>query len=353
MADARREVYFDKELKGLKKLFKPLIVLWIIFKRWLSDVFYSLEVLIHNIFKSKNEKPKKIGTKRRGERIFFIALIAYPILQFFIFYVVVNINSLLLAFQEFNIETATFQYAGFKNFALFLRDITQDPAMKQATINSVTLYLSTLFIALPLNLVFSFFLYKKVVGKGVFRVVLFLPQIISALVVSLMFRYFVENAISEIIGFNLLQTKSTGFSTIVFYTIWASFGTQILVYTSAMSKIDPSLIEFGRLEGMSMFQEFRYVTLPSIFPTITVFLVVGVAGLFTNQASLFNFYGPTARGDMQTLGYIFFVKVIKNNDASFAQYPYASAAGILFTLIAAPVTIIAKNLLEKYGPSVD
>jgi len=47
------------------------------------------------------------------------------------------------------------------------------------------------------------------------------------------------------------------------------------------------------------------------------------------------------------------VKIIKNTDASFAQYPYASAAGILFTLVAAPITLIVKNVLEKYGPSAD
>lgn len=291
--------------------------------------------------------------KKRGEKIFFIALIAYPLLQFLVFYVIVNINSILLAFKAFDPDTATYYFQGLQNFVKFIKDITSDPAMVKASINSLTLYVSTLFIALPLNLVFSFFLYKKVVGKGIFRVILFLPQIISALVVSLMFRYFIENAMAQLIGINLLQTKSTGFPTIIFYTIWASFGTQILVYTSAMSKIDPALIEYGKIEGMSMLQEFRYITLPSIFPTITVFLVVGVAGIFSNQASLFNFFGPSARGDLQTIGYIFFVKIFKNTDASFAQYPYAAAAGILFTLVAAPITLVVKNLLEKYGPSAD
>lgn len=353
MSKKKHDIYFDKPLKGIKKIFKPFYIIKYKLLQYLKSLIYSIEVFLHGVFKSKSNKPKSISTRKKAEKRFFIALILYPILQFVVFYVIVNINSILLAFKVFDIETATFQFVGFKNFALFLKDIVQNPGMTKALRNSLVLYLSTLLIGLPLNLIFSFFLHKKVVGKGVFRVVLFLPQIISALVVSLMFRYFVENALAEVIGFNLLQTKSTGFQTIIFYTIWASFGTQILIYTSAMSKIDPSLIEFGQLEGMSMFQEFWYITLPSIFPTISVFLVVGVAGFFTNQASLFNFFGPTAREDLQTLGYIFFIKVIKNSDASFAQYPYASAAGLLFTFVAAPVTIVIKNILEKYGPSVE
>ena len=54
-----------------------------------------------------------------------------------------------------------------------------------------------------------------------------------------------------------------------------------------------------------------------------------------------------------TLGYYFFIKVAGNDAVTGADYTYASAGGILFTLIVAPVTIITKNLLEKYGPSED
>ena len=74
---------------------------------------------------------------------------------------------------------------------------------------------------------------------------------------------------------------------------------------------------------------------------------------FTNQAALFNFFGADARSDVQTLGYIFFVKVLKSEAASYAQYPYASAAGLLFTVIATPLTLLIKWALEKYGPRED
>ena len=298
-----------------------------------------------------------MSSRRRGELAFFIALVAYPLAQFAVFYIGVNINSVLLAFQHFDTETAQFYFNGagelFDNFASFLSDLRGNAAMITATLNSVILYVCTLCIALPLNLVFSFFLYKKVPAYGFFRVVLFLPQIISALVVSLMFRYFVENALTTVIGFNLLTTKKTGFATIVFYNIWAGFGTQILIYTSAMTKIDDSLVEFGELEGISLLREFWQITLPLIFPTITIFLVAGIAGLFTNQAGLYNFYGGGARDDLQTLGYVFFVRIIRSDNASYAQYPYASAAGLLFTLVATPITLAVKYLLEKFGPSTE
>jgi ABC-type sugar transport system permease subunit len=231
--------------------------------------------------------------------------------------------------------------------------MSKDVIMVGATKNSITLYLVGLLVSTPLNLIFSFFLYKKVPGSGFFRVVLFLPSIITSLVVSLMFRYFVENALSELIGFNLLTKKATGFGTLVFYCVWSGFGSGILIYTSAMSKIDESIVEYGELEGMTLLQEFWYVTLPLVYPTFTIFMVSGIASLFTAQAAAFNFYGTGARADMQTLGYIFFVRIMKSVAVSYVQYPYSSAAGFLFTLVATPVTLLVKWALEKYGPSTD
>lgn len=343
-----------------KKIFKPLANVFSVIVRWLKDFFYGISVAIHNFFRNlfgTKDKGASMSTKRRKELIFFICLVAYPMLQFLVFYVGVNINSVLLAFQKFDLDTSTFEFLTgnelFKNFSDFIEDMVGDTTMIIATKNSIKLYLVGLVIGLPLNLVFSFFLYKKIPGAGFYRVVLFLPQIISSLVVSLMFRYFVESALPELIGYNLLTEKSTAYNTMIFYCVWAGFGSSILIYTSAMTKIDDSLVEFGQLEGISMLQEFWYITLPLIFPTITIFLVSGIAGLFTSQASLFNFYGTGARQDMKTLGYIFFVTIMKSENASYAQYPYASAAGLLFTLVATPVTLVVKWALEKYGPSAE
>ena len=343
----------EKSLLG--KIFSPITFVLSLIFGWIKDRFYDFSVWVHSKFSKgkKSGKTKSMSTKRRNELIFFICLVAYPIAQFVIFYVAVNINSILLAFKEYHIETAKFSWIGFENFKAFIGDLGNDQSMIIATKNSLLLYGVGLCIGTPLNLIFSYFLYKKVPGHGFFRVVLFLPQIISSLVISLMFRYFVENGLAQLIDYNLLTSRETGFGTMIFYCVWAGFGSSILIYTSAMTKIDESIVEYGQLEGISLFQEFWHVTLPLIFPTITIYLVAGIAGLFTNQAGLFNFYGTGARPDMQTLGYVFFVKIVGSAEANYTQYPYAAAAGLLFTLIATPITLVVRWALEKFGPSVE
>ena len=326
-------------------------------KEKVVDFFYGIDVKIHSLFKKKNTKKASIKTQKKKKKIFYTLLMIYPIAQFLIFYILVNFNSILLAFQEFNVSTATFDFLksgeSFNNFKEVIYDLFNDIEMKTATKNSLKIYACALLIGMPLNLIFAFLMYKKIPGNGGFRIVLFLPQIISSLVISLMFRYFVEEALPYLFGINLLQNKGTAFNTMIFYCIWASFGSQIIIYTNAFSKISPELVEYGKLEGMNLWQEFFKVSLPAIYPTITIYLIAGVAGIFTNQASLFNFFGTGARTDVQTLGYIFFVKVLKSDAATYAQYPYASAAGLLFTIIATPLTLLVKWVLEKFGPRED
>ena len=75
---------------------------------------------------------------------------------------------------------------------------------------------------------------------------------------------------------------------------------------------------------------------------------------FINQGYFFAFFGGNANQytSYDTLGYVFFTKVA-GDEATYSQYTYAAAGGILFTLIVAPITVMTKSLLEKYGPSED
>jgi len=304
--------------------------------------------------RSKRKGLKSFEFKRR---IFYICLLAYPLAHFAVFYIGVNINSILLSFQKFNGKD--FQFLAFAdifvNFKNFANDLFRTALLKYAVKNSLLLYAAGLIIGLPLNLIFSFFLYKKIPLKGFFRVLLFLPQIISSIVMTLMFKYFVERGLPGLLKLFGYDTNKfpyflEHFGTYIFYNLWAGFGTQIIIYSSAMSRVSDELIESGKLDGMNLFQEFTRITLPLIFPTISLFLIVGVAGIFTSQAALYNFSADGAQAQLYTLGYYLFVRVI-GKSSTLNDYPYAAAAGILFTVIAFPITMLAKFGLDKIDPT--
>jgi ABC-type sugar transport system permease subunit len=293
-----------------------------------------------------------MGKRSRRKLLFYVCVLALPVLQFCVFYIGVNVNSMLLAFKSYDYYTGQYNFVMFDNFKRIFDDFQTVQYMAASVKNSLFLYLFTI-IGTVLSVFFSYYIYKKHAASGVFRVILFLPQIISAIVMVVMFKYFVERAIpfalEKLTGQaeEGLLANSTAFGTIIFYCVWSGFGTSVLMFSGAMHGISDSVTEAAKLDGITPLKEFIHITVPLIYPTLTIFIVVGVAGIFTNQMNLFSFYGESAEYNLYTFGY-FLYKGIKT--ASISDYPYLSAMGLLLTVIAVPLTLIVKKVLEKVGP---
>lgn len=348
-----RKMKRDENDTLIDRVFSPLKKLLGFF----GDKIYSAQVALRRKFPRR--KAVSIGVKRRNESIFYYLMLAFPVLQFLVFYVGVNLNSVLLSFKEYRVGTGEVGYiwTGLSNYKQFFRDFFQGDALKQIGVNSLIVYACTLLIGVPLAILFSFYLYKRFPLTNLFKVLLFLPSIISSVIMVLMYKYFVDRGLPAIVErlFHIkmappLSASGTRFSYVLFYNLFICYGTSVIMYTSSMTRVPPSLIEYARLEGAGYFRELFSIVLPLIFPTITTFLVVGVAGIFTNQANVYTFYATDAPLDVQTFGYFLFGQVIAGR-TTMAEFPYASAAGIIFTFIAVPLTMAVKYLLEKFGPS--
>ncbi|MCQ3035498.1 MAG: sugar ABC transporter permease [Bacilli bacterium] len=292
----------------------------------------------------KNTKNRERLTKSRvGDIIFYCILLAWPLLQFGVFYVGTSLTSLVIGFRENG--NGAFSLT---NFLDGYKNLVVDPAWRDALFHSVQAYLITVVISVPLGLLFSYYIYKKLFGSKLFRIILFLPSIISALVLASIFIAFAGKA-----GFgNLFKDTKSSFWLIMAFNIWMSFGTNVLMYSNAMGNISPEVIEAAKLDGCSPFREFFHVILPAIYPTITVFLVVGFAGVFINQFNLPNFFGLDGGARWETIGYrLYYLALGAKNSGSLALRAKYAAYGVSLTLIAVPFTYLIKYLLERFGPS--
>ena len=324
-----------------------------------KNAVYDLGISLRAKFGRGKKRQRSMSARRRAEILFLVCLLIYPMAVFLLGYVYVNINSILLTFKEYDIDSATYHWVGFANIVEVVNDLIHDPVISPMFGRSLISYAVTMCVSFPLNIIFAFVIYKKIPLASFFQVVLFLPSIISSMVITLMFKNFVDYivpAVCELFGMsdppNLLFDYNAAFGMQIFYVIWVGFGSQLILYSGAMSRIPDSIVEYGELCGITMFKEFWHVTIPMIWQTITIFLVTGVASIFSGQLALFNFYGTEAPTDIQTLGYYFFQRVV-GEAATSADYPYAAAGGVLFTLVAAPITLAARWALERFGPNVE
>lgn len=309
------------------------------------------------LFNKMMNKKSSVSTQKRNRLVFYVSMMALPIAVVVLFYLYVNFQSFAMAFQTFDHEKG-FYYTGFNNFIQIFKDFGTEEIFKASIVNSLELFMWTFVFSAMLSVFFSYYIYKEHPCSGFFKVILYLPHIISGVVFVTMFKYFVNMAVPELWKLvtgeqikGLVANPDTQKTTVMFFSIWVSFGTNVLMYTSAMSAISPSVIESAQLEGIKPMQELWYIVIPSIWPTFVTFMLVSIVGIFTNQMALHAFFEVHAPQKLSTFGYYLYAEIIKaSTDRS--MYPYLSALGMLLTAVAIPITLVARYLFNKLGPKV-
>ena len=302
-------------------------------------------------------KKKRVLRGKHKDLIFYTLMMLFPVAQFCVMYIGVNFNSILLAFKKIDTMSNTYTWT-FANIRGAFELFTTSPVLLSAAKNSLLAYVVLTFLGTPLGLIFSYYIYKKLPMSNAFRVILFLPSIISGIVMVTIFQFFVERAIpafaSQLFGVKmkgLLENPGSRYATIIFYNLWVGFGTSVLMYSNGMSGISQEIVESAHLDGATGLTEFWKITLPMIYPTLSTFLITGIAGLFTNQIALYSFYGGGAPENLQTYGYYLYMKT--KNAASDSEYTLLAAMGLLLTVVVVPLTLGVKWALEKFGPKED
>ncbi len=313
---------------------------------------------------------KKTKKMNRDAKVFYWVMFSLPLLQFLIFYVGVNFNSILMAFQDIFVERDyasggvryVTKFVGLDTFKQFIAVELSSVTGKFASAipNSLIYLVFSIIVVIPLGLLFSYYVYKKMPMSGVFRTFLFLPSVICSLIMVIFYNSIVDQVypafaqmLTGVRPEGLLASDKTAFLAVAFFSVFFAFGPSTLIYVNAMSQISPSVIESAELDGATGLKQFTKIVLPMIFPSIVSYIVISFAQVAVNQLNAFSFFG-TAAGDMKadSIGYVLF-NYVADTAQSSQSYSIASAGGILFTLIVAPVTLLIKWALEKYGPSED
>ncbi len=311
--------------------------------------------------KSMNEKTK--ATLKRYA--FVLSILIIPAISFFVFYVYINASSFVLAFQRIDEMTGKKEFAGFDNFKNLFESFkpSDDPFGDEllagiSILNSLKMWWINFLISMPLYLIFSYYIYKKFAGGKSFRVIAMLPSIVSTFVYALVYKKFVDNPgpLVDILvswGFdsfkeiNIIAQGKYAWGNNIFFSIWLSFGTSLLVYTNAMNAIDQEILESARLDGVNDRQEFFHIILPMIWPSLSTMVVTGVTGMFTTSGSMMTFY-MTSPPSNSICGFGYYLTIIIKKDiTSFSSYPLVAASGMFVMLITLPVVYLTKWLFEK------
>lgn len=308
---------------------------------------------------------KRIRDRRRKKlkrSLFIASFITIPILHFLFFTFYVNFDTIFLSFEKFDTSLGTYKWVGLQNYFEFFESFSSPGSvMGKAIRNSILFFLVNDFIILPLAFISSFFMYKKILLSNVFRVLFFLPSIISIVILTMLYSFMFDSSIGivdsllKLIGLEdkipalgwFGDSKSALF-VVLLYCVWAGIGSNIVLISGAMSRIPNELIEAGRLDGMNLWQEMIYITLPLTGSLLATLMMLGVPVIFTIflQPMLITNGGPD--GETYTIA-MFIINSIRSNN----NLTLGATVGVLCALIGTPLVMLLRKLFEKLFPAYE
>ena len=286
------------------------------------------------------------------ERAFIVLMLLVPALNWLVFWLYVNISSFVLAFQNMRGEWSL------TNFVTFWDQLTSPygDTIGLALKNTLFYFLNNLFIIFPISVIISYFLYKRILFYKGFRIIFFLPAIISGVAMVGVYYAFIQptgplGAICDFFGIeytdSLLNSPKTATATILVYCIWAGFSTNVILASSAMSRIPAEILEAAKLEGCKPFRELVQIVLPLTWSTLNTLLVFILTGIFNASGPILLFM-PDGGSETTTIAFWIFKQVYGNGAMGGTKnYGLVSCAGLCFTAVGVPVILLIRRLFEK------
>ncbi len=284
--------------------------------------------------------------KRRSA--FLFACIAPAVILFTVFMIVPTLNVFRMSLYERGAFGNAETYVGLKNFATLLKDGSFIRSMQ----NTLLLIVVVTIFTMAMALIFAGILTReKIKGQNFFRVVFYIPNILSVVVISGIFSavYQTENGmLNSIIQIFSPETsilwkgEKTVMLSIIIAMIWQAIGYYMVMYMASMSAVPQSLYECSGLDGAGRFTQFFQITIPLIWTnirtTLTFFIIstINMAFLFVKAMTG---GGPNGASEV-VLGYMY-------DQKSNGLYGYCMAIGVVIFLFSFALSALVNKVTER------
>jgi len=244
-------------------------------------------------------------------------------------------------------------FVGLDNF----REAVSDPAYWRAFRNTFAFSAASIFVQVPLALLFAIVLNNpKLLGRNIYRVLLFIPVVSTTAVIGLIFAVLLDtnrgpvNTALLAVGLddpvNFLGSGSTALASVVAVETWKGLGITMIYWLAALQTIPGDVYDAAKIDGAGRLATFRHITAPLLKPFAVIILLL----TFVTSFNAFDIVqtmtggGPNGASDIvQT--YIY--RYAFNPTQFVARYGFASAAALFFGLVVMLLTLVQFVLVRR------
>ncbi|MDO5378076.1 MAG: sugar ABC transporter permease [Clostridia bacterium] len=292
--------------------------------------------------------PTSMKATRRRENIAGYIFMA-PSLLFFLGFVIFPMGMCLVT-SFFNYSMTDFSFIGIANY----RELVADPIFRKALINTIVIVVTSVPIVCLFSLWVSSIIYKLHDRyTSLFRCIFYLPVVTGSVAVTVVWKWMfspytgVLNYVFKALGLiskniNWLGNPDYALGCIILILLTTSVGQPIVLYVSALSNVDHSLVEAAEVDGATNLQVFWRIKWPQIMPTTLYILVITTINSFQCFALIQLLTSGGPNNSTQTIMYYIYYEAFKMN-----RYGYGSAMGIILALIIAAFSALQFKLAKS------
>ena len=285
--------------------------------------------------------------RRSKERSRFIFLCVAPAtILFFIFMVLPTLNVFRMSLFERGAYSPTETFVGLNNFKVLFQDAKFISAMQNTILLIAVVTIVTFFFAL---LFAGILTREKLKGQNFFRVIFYIPNILSVVVIAGIFSavYKPENGmLNSVLSFFagrevmiLWKDQQMVMVSIIIAMVWQAIGYYMVMYMASMAAVPMDLYESASLDGAGRIAQFFQITLPLIWTNIRTTLTFFIISTI-NMAFLFV-KAMVAKG-MADVGLSF---MYAQKDAGL--YGYSMAAGVVIFLFSFLLSAMVNKVTKR------
>ncbi len=274
--------------------------------------------------------------------VLYILFVAIPFFTTF-FFSITNYN---------RYHPVDYVVVGFRNYA----QVFQMDMLKVAMLNSIKYAIFMTFfqslIAIPLAVILN----RKLIGKNFFRAAFFLPAMFSPLVMGFLWQVMMGPKETGLINQFLMKlglesfgflSSQHGLNSIIVTQVWQWVGWAVVIYLANLQTIPEDMIQAAKIDGANKLQIFAKITLPLLYPGVTVVLVSSLVGGLKVYDIVQSMTGGGPGYATETI-----ISAMIKVGFTEGNYSLAAAFGVVFFLLVMAFTVGLLSILKKWEKGV-
>lgn len=268
--------------------------------------------------------------------VLMILFVAYPLF-----------NAFYLSFFNWNGYSQTKEFFGLKNYI----SMFQDKNFRKALINTLIYGFGCTALQQVIGLALAMFLNGKFKGRSIVRTVIYMPAMVSGLVMGYIMYFFFQSkggVINDMLlslglnSVNWLGNAHNAVAVIVFINTWQFVGVSMVIYLAGIQGVSQSYIEAAKIDGANSWQLFSKVILPNLLPALSssvTYNLIGGLKLYDVIIALTD-GGPAKKSNS-------FATYIANRYFDAERAGYAAAVGVFSFIMIMVISTIVNAYFRK------